>query len=633
MDNDKPLEEPQADLPVDDFATDLAVESSEEVAVKPVDEPTKESEEEKPDEPTEEPAVEPEEKPAEEPAQAEPETEPEAKAEPEVPAEEPAKEPEPAAPVAPAPQPAQPAPAPAQPAQEQQAPVQPAPAVTEKKPKKKMSKWLFTIIMTAVFLAITELVIWGQGGKFLVDAIKNYPQGNLVISEAVLASLVLIVMLLFKNSYVFTQKQEKVTKGLYYGLFFLIASSFTFLIYGLGSGAIFAGKPVVNLLVGCFLVGVAEEFLCRGWLLNEFLERYGDTKKGVWFSIITSGVIFGLIHLGNIANAGQSVPTTITQVVNAAGIGIVFGTIYYKTKNIWSVIILHALWDFCLMLSDVAPVMSETPVVTSFSIIGFIFSLLMVGSQMLSIAPHFKDINAEPKKVSVILCSIGAVVLYGMFMIATSLSSVDLGTLSEAKVYTYGNLALDNYAVTRDNYDTYYIRYSVPETEIDDGELIPAKTEEEDKAAAFDLFRNVMNTRPKQEAGDYKFKFYEKEENKLVFENEITGKSVEFDCQALEDFIIVEQKDNFILAYVDYEDSTNAFLHYSYIDKTDINDDESFLKSVKEGEQKFMLSDRSELVALEDRENNRVYVAAYDVDHGYYVLVEPDKVLILNRDK
>jgi membrane protease YdiL (CAAX protease family) len=487
--------------------------------------------------------------------------------------------------------------------------------------------------MTAVFLAITELVIWGSGGKFLVDAIKNYPQGNLVISEAVLASLVLIVMLLFKNSYVFTQKQEKVTKGLYYGLFFLIASSFTFLIYGLGSGAIFAGKPVVNLLVGCFLVGVAEEFLCRGWLLNEFLERYGDTKKGVWFSIITSGVIFGLIHLGNIANAGQSVPTTITQVVNAAGIGIVFGTIYYKTKNIWSVIILHALWDFCLMLSDVAPVMSETPVVTSFSIIGFIFSLLMVGSQMLSIAPHFKDINAEPKKVSVILCSIGAVVLYGMFMIATGLSSIDLGTLSEAKVYTYGNLALDNYAVTRDNYDTYYIRYSVPETEIDDGELIPAKTEEEDKATAFDLFRNVMNTRPKQEAGDYKFKFYEKEENKLVFENEITGKSVEFDCQALEDFIIVEQKDNFILAYVDYEDSTNAFLHYSYIDKTDINDDEDFLKSVKEGEQKFMLSDRSELVALEDRENDRVYVAAYDVDHGYYVLVEPDKVSILNRDK
>ena len=589
MDNDKPLEEPQADLPVDDFATDLAVESSEEAAVKPVDEPAKEEpKEEKPDEPTKEPAAEPEEKPAEEPAQ---------------------------------------------PAQEQQAPVQPAPAATEKKPKKKMSKWLFTIIMTAVFLAITELVIWGQGGKFLVDAIKNYPQGNLVISEAVLASLVLIVMLLFKNSYVFTQKQEKVTKGLYYGLFFLIASSFAFLIYGLGSGAIFAGKPVVNLLVGCFLVGVAEEFLCRGWLLNEFLERYGDTKKGVWFSIITSGVIFGLIHLGNIANAGQSVPTTITQVVNAAGIGIVFGTIYYKTKNIWSVIILHALWDFCLMLSDVAPVMSETPVVTSFSIIGFIFSLLMVGSQMLSIAPHFKDINAEPKKVSVILCSIGAVVLYGMFMIATSLSSVDLGTLSEAKVYTYGNLALDNYAVTRDNYDTYYIRYSVPETEIDDGELIPAKTEEEDEAAAFDLFRNVMNTRPKQEAGDYKFKFYEKEENKLVFENEITGKSVEFDCQALEDFIIVEQKDNFILAYVDYEDSTNAFLHYSYIDKTDINDDEDFLKSVKEGEQKFMLSDRSELVALEDRENNRVYVAAYDVDHGYYVLVEPDKVSILNRDK
>ncbi|MBR6134154.1 CPBP family intramembrane metalloprotease [Candidatus Saccharibacteria bacterium] len=616
MDNDKPLEEPQADLPIDDFATDLAVESSEEATVKPVDEPAEKPEEEKPEEPVQ--------------------------AEPEAPAEEPAKEPE----SEPTPEPA-PAPSPAQPAQEPQAPVQPAPATTEKKPKKKMSKWLFTIIMTVVFLAITELVIWGSGGKFLVDAIKNYPQGNLVISEAVLASLVLIVMLLFKNSYVFTQKHEKITKGLYYGMFFIIASSFTFLIFGLGGGAIFAGKPVVNLLIGCFLVGVAEEFLCRGWLLNEFLERFGETKKGVWFSIIASGVIFGLIHLGNIANAGQSIPTTITQVINAAGIGIVFGTIYYKTKNIWSVIILHALWDFCLMLSDVAPVMSETPVVTTFSIIGLVFSLLMVGSQLLSIAPHFKDINAEPKKVSVILCSIGAVVLYGIFMIATALSSVDFGAVAESKVYTYGNLALENYAVTRDNYETYYIKYSVPKTEEDGAELVPAKAEEEQPAQEqtddeksllpFDLFNNVdkdkNDTRAKQEAGEYKFKLYKKEENKLAFVNEKTNKSVEFDCQALEDYIILEQEDNFILAYIDYEDSANAFLYYSYIKKDDINNDDSFIESVKKNTQKFMLSERSELVALEDRENNNIFVAAYDVDYGYYVLVEPDQVSILNRDK
>lgn len=601
MDNDKPLEEPQADLPVDDFATDLAVESSEEATVKPVDEPTKEPEEEKPDEPTEEPTAEPEEKPTEAPA------------------------PEPVAEPAPAPQPAQ------------SVQEQPAPAATEKKPKKKMSKWLFTIIMTVVFLAITELVIWGHGGKFLVDAIKNYPQGNLVISEAVLASLVLIVMLLFKNSYVFTQKQEKVTKGLYYGLFFIIASSFTFLIFGLANGAIFAGKPVVNLLIGCFLVGVAEEFLCRGWLLNEFLERYGDTKKGVWFSIITSGIIFGLIHLGNIANAGQSVATTITQVINAAGIGVVFGTIYYKTKNIWSVIILHALWDFCLMLSDVAPVMSNTPVVSTVNVISLIFGILMVGSQLVSIAPHFKDINAEPKKVSVILCSIGAVFLYGFFMIGTGLSSVDLGAVAESKVYTYGNLALDNYAVTRDNYETYYIKYSVPKTEEEDdeAEVETETTKETEKEEVVNPFKDIFkdNMKEKQEAGDYNFKFYEKEENKLVFENEVTGKSVEFDCQALEDFIIVEQKDNFILAYVDYEDSTNAFLHYSYINKEDISNDGDFVEQVKTNMKEYMLSERSELVELEDREHDQSYVAAYDIDYGYYVLTDNEHMAILNRDK
>lgn len=162
----------------------------------------------------------------------------------------------------------------------------------------------------------------------------------MVLSEAVLASLVLILMLLFKNSYVFTQPHEKFSKGLFYGLYYIIIASFTTFVAFMVVSFKFNVYSLLNVFVGCFLIGVAEEFLCRGWLLNEFLERYGDSKKGVWYSIIISGIIFGLFHLGNISSFGQDIPETISQVVSAAGTGIFLGLIYYKTKNIWSTWIL-----------------------------------------------------------------------------------------------------------------------------------------------------------------------------------------------------------------------------------------------------------------------------------------------------
>ena len=210
---------------------------------------------------------------------------------------------------------------------------------------------------------------------------------------------------------------------MYYIFGFIILT----LISGVASQGFKGGLSIINLIVGCFFVGVAEEFLCRGWLLNEFLERFGDTKKGVWYSIFVSGIIFGLIHLGNIYSMGQSVPQTIIQVISAAGTGIVFGLIYYKTKNIWSVVVLHGLWDFSIFLSDVAPVSGTIESVSSFTIVGAIFSILMVAAELLNLIPYIKDIDAKPKKGSVILCSGIGIVFCIIFTMLSGLATTKFG--------------------------------------------------------------------------------------------------------------------------------------------------------------------------------------------------------------
>ena len=85
----------------------------------------------------------------------------------------------------------------------------------DKNVKKKPNVILFTLLMIFVFIFITEGIIWGYGRTLLYSAIVGYPKGSLVIREAVLAFMVLIVMLLFKNSYVFTQKRESFKTGLF----------------------------------------------------------------------------------------------------------------------------------------------------------------------------------------------------------------------------------------------------------------------------------------------------------------------------------------------------------------------------------------------------------------------------------
>lgn len=467
--------------------------------------------------------------------------------------------------------------------------------------KKKPNVILYTIFMIIIFFGITELGIWGYGSNTLIDAITKYPQGTLVLSEAVLASLVLIVMLLFKNSYVFTQPREKFSKGLFYGLFYIIGSVMFVLFFSGIASFKFNAFSLLNLFVGCFLVGVAEEFLCRGWLLNEFLERYGDSKKGVWYSIIISGFIFGLMHLGNIYTIGQDIPTTISQVLTAAGTGIFLGLIYYKTKNIWSVIFLHGFWDFSLFLGDILPVESVTETFGMLSVISLIFVALSVIAILLNIIPYVKNIDDEPKKSSVITL---AVVSFILFLFFLGLSGIFLSKHGDK--YSFDSISIEKYAITKNNYEDYFINY-------------------EKFISSEDIENNIDEK--------YSFKLSKNDKDNLVFTNLNTNYSVEIECESLYDYIIMEEKDYYVLAYVDYTDSANPFLKYNYIYKNSLSNENSFVDGIKNNYKKYLLSTTSKLRILHDRENNISYVDAYDPDYGDYLLVSEDKMSILNRDK
>lgn len=102
-----------------------------------------------------------------------------------------------------------------------------------------------------------------------------------------------------------------------------------------------------------FLIGIFEEVLCRGVILNNMLNRWGDTKTGIIKSVILSSLIFGLGHLVNLVAFPTLIIRTVSQIIYASLHGFLFASIYLRCKNIWAVVILHAVYDWLVKVSEI----------------------------------------------------------------------------------------------------------------------------------------------------------------------------------------------------------------------------------------------------------------------------------------
>lgn len=108
-------------------------------------------------------------------------------------------------------------------------------------------------------------------------------------------------------------------------------------------------KPIAIILV-ILLVGMFyEEFVYRGFLQN-LAQKYFTLKtplKTNIFSVLLTGLVFGLFHLISIwhANPELNIYPAINQVVYATGFGCLFGSVYLITKDIWGLILIHYWYD------------------------------------------------------------------------------------------------------------------------------------------------------------------------------------------------------------------------------------------------------------------------------------------------
>jgi hypothetical protein len=86
--------------------------------------------------------------------------------------------------------------------------------------------------------------------------------------------------------------------------------------------------------VAFLVVGLAEEFLFRGYVLATLSEGIG-----FWPVAVVLSVLFGAVHLSNLGE-------NPTGALSAVMIGLLFCFALRRTGSLWFAIGLHAAWDY-----------------------------------------------------------------------------------------------------------------------------------------------------------------------------------------------------------------------------------------------------------------------------------------------
>lgn len=412
--------------------------------------------------------------------------------------------------------------------------------------KKKDSILLFYLKMMIIgtFILLVSTLI----PAILTGSLLSSKYGFDAVAELLMALIVLVVLLRYGNGYIFKERGEKFYKGLF------LAGPFTFillmtLLINIPEAMNAPLGNVVNVIILCFAIGVFEEFLCRGWIQNEFIERFGDTRKGVILSIFCSSIIFGGFHILNLVS-GQPLLETILQALQATSSGFLLGAIFFRTKNIWSVVFLHALYDLAIFLGE-AGLYKDCTTLADPGTIGMLYqygvSLLIVAIYFLTafyilrkektdhlIEQQFKEpTQKEKKKYNIVKYAI-----FGLTLLLFAPAPKEVPNMNVC--YDFGEIS---YKVAYETHYTNYNKYSL-----------------------------------KQES--FNFEFEQDEDYNLYITNKATDKKVRL-AKDIDSFEVIENDSYFILVI---SKEFNAYYVKEYYNKIDNTNDflETFKKNIKQ---------------------------------------------------
>lgn len=218
--------------------------------------------------------------------------------------------------------------------------------------EKRISKNKALIIYIIIFYTIWALFEFF--GKAVIDNIFPGEISSQIVKTAVVKNLVwTLPAALLVHHYkdevciglkeMFTAK----VKWLSYVPVFLL-----FILYPLVSGYLSRGTLRINSEFGAkevimyTFVGITEEMVFRGWLLNATVGREQQNK---WKAILLNSLMFVAIHIPIWSIEGKLTDAILHfGFVSIIILSIIFSITFLKSRNIIIPVALHMIWDFML---------------------------------------------------------------------------------------------------------------------------------------------------------------------------------------------------------------------------------------------------------------------------------------------
>lgn len=135
-------------------------------------------------------------------------------------------------------------------------------------------------------------------------------------------------------------------------------------------------------------VGIFEEVLLRGFCFCLLYKAWQHRKNGLLEAAIAQAVIFGLLHLINLAN--NPALDTISQVIYATLLGVGFAGLAAYSRSIWPGVIVHSLINLAGSLNDLNPNAGEN----GGSLIGYLFAIIVIS--LVSTLPGLWQLRKAP---------------------------------------------------------------------------------------------------------------------------------------------------------------------------------------------------------------------------------------------
>ncbi len=224
--------------------------------------------------------------------------------------------------------------------------------------KRKLSPAVL-IVYTVALYAIW--IVWEFFGRDAVDAISDNGAFTQLIKSGIVKNALwtLPAILLIKRfgSYVHITLREmffgKVNWLRYLPLFAFSAA------YILAGAVLHHGKLTLSgdfgteKIVIVLFVGITEETVFRGWLLNASMRLFNApvSKARQWVCLLLNAVMFLLIHFPVWIKSGVFVNNiTSLAFLEIVVLGVIFGLTFIKSRSIFVPLALHMFWDLLVFM-------------------------------------------------------------------------------------------------------------------------------------------------------------------------------------------------------------------------------------------------------------------------------------------